>query len=850
LNELEGSSMGKERKPKSIEGEDLSTRGSLTRRELMQAAAWVAGGGLLAGGVLEPQAVLADLSAAPAGYLTKDRIASTPTFRYRPYRSRHAASADTASWVQIDLGEPQWIDAIRLFPANQRMVPGKDEYYPGEGFPEGFKIEVSSDAEFSRPATIIDWTHTPFANPKDSILSFPGLKQRARYVRLTVTKLPAPACGEANLGAPEVVSICSAEGRYSFALSRISVMAGGKDVAVGRHVTCDAEHGNKDDAQQITRPERIETEYIHRDRPEYVTDPATWKPVAYKAHAPVTGVTLNGGIFETTMRNNIGYLLESYTVDDLLIQFRDRAGKPVPPINRKLDQFWETDLAGSNAGRFLMGAGNTLRWIDDPELRKRVDAVVAGIAECKQPNGHIMAYPEDSVFYSERGAYTRAWLTHGMIEAGHGGHPEAFELLRGNYDVFNQEKFLPELLRGAVQGGQGMIGNTRMYFTPTGKPTDIQVIQRYFLEDKWLEELARYDKEQIWQYPYDRPHCYLLTNLEAYMDVYRATGDKRWHDGVKAAWEMYKDHWIQPGGSVAIIEYNYNPPDALSLTKKLGELCGNSFWAFLSQRFQLINPEEERYAAEIESSIYNVAIANQQGTMGLRYHTMLVGKKEQGTRNNTCCEGQGTRLIGSFPEHIYSVAEDGIYVNLFEPSTIGWQHQGAPVKVNMDTKFPFACDVKLTVSLAQPKAMKLRVRVPRWAVTEMAVAVNGKAAGTGKPGSYLTLDRTWTEGNVVSFVLPAGFVVAEYKGADQIAGHKRYSLTWGPLLYAAVGSKDTVLRLPEGAGPQDLGRHLVAKPEAPLHYTVAGNPEVTYVPYWQVADEEFTCFPVIDSAKG
>ena len=94
-----------------------------------------------------------------------------------------------------------------------------------------------------------------------------------------------------------------------------------------------------------------------------------------------------------------------------------------------------------------------------------------------------MAFPEDSVFYSERGAYTRAWLTHGMIEAGYAGHAEAFELLRANYDRFNQAKFLPELLRGAVQGGQGMIANTRMYFTPKGKPADIQLIQRYFLEE-------------------------------------------------------------------------------------------------------------------------------------------------------------------------------------------------------------------------------------------------------------------------------------------------------------------------------------------------------------------------------
>ena len=35
---------------------------------------------------------------------------------------------------------------------------------------------------------------------------------------------------------------------------------------------------------------------------------------------------------------------------------------------------------------------------------------------------------------------------------------------------------------------------------------------------------------------------------------------------------------------------------------ELEELCGNAFWAFLSQRFQLLDPENEKYVAEIEKS--------------------------------------------------------------------------------------------------------------------------------------------------------------------------------------------------------------------------------------------------------
>jgi hypothetical protein len=58
-----------------------------------------------------------------------------------------------------------------------------------------------------------------------------------------------------------------------------------------------------------------------------------------------------------------------------------------------------------------------------------------------------------------------------------------------------------------------------MYHTPAGSAADVQLIQRYFQENYWLEQLAKRDQTAIWQYPYDRPHCYLITALEAYMHL-------------------------------------------------------------------------------------------------------------------------------------------------------------------------------------------------------------------------------------------------------------------------------------------------------------------------------------------
>jgi len=567
---------------------------------------------------------------------------------------------------------------------------------------------------------------------------------------------------------------------------------------------------------------------------------------------PRTGVTLGGGVFQKAMEDNILYLLNSYSVDDLLRQFRERVGTAKPPVKPPGQaewpvQFWEEDLAGSNAGRFLMAAGNTVRWMNHPELRRRLDAVVEGIAQCRQPDGYIMAYPENTIFYSERGAYTRSWLTQGLIEAGYGGNPKAFELLRGNYDWFNQCSYLPQMLHFAIQGGQGMIANTRMYFTPVGKPDDIQVIQRYFQENYWMEQLAAREPRAVWQYPYDRPHCYLLTNLEAYMDLYRATGDPRYLHAVEGAWDLYHDNWENPGGSISIIEMVVCPPKSYMLHAELEELCGNAFWAFLSQRFHLLDPENEKYATEIEKSIYNVAMANQAGAEGFRYHALLAHHKEKPTHENTCCEGQGTRLIGSLPEHIYSIASDGAYVNLFEPSTLHWTEGGASLRVQMATQFPFDPEVRLHFSAAPPTPAKIRVRVPSWASSEMAVSVNGQPAATGRPGSYVVLDRAWAEGDVASFTLPAALTAERYTGVDQIPDHDRYAVSFGPILLAAVGAPEIRLRLENVREPEDLLKHLEPKPGQPLHFLVKNNPGVEFMPYWQVDKEAFNCFPAVST---
>lgn len=774
---------------------------------------------------------------APLADATGERIAAYTAKPFRAYQSRVADKPDEFTWMQIDLGSAQPIEEVRLHPSHTVL-------YPGNGFPLRFRIECSDEADFQRPQLIADRSSADYPDPADQVVQF-AARHTARYVRLTASRLRERRGPNFPIEIPRIGNAV-----FLLSLSKIEVLSHGIDVAVHRSVSVDAILGCKECAQQLTRAPRPAGEGVITDNPMNVTSSGLWRPPANQAQPPKRDVRLDGGMFQTVMLNNIRYLLDSFSNDDLLRQFRERAGRPIPKSPRTPNPFWEEDLGGSNAGRFLMGAGNTVRWIEHPELRARMDAVVEGISECRQTNGYIMGYPEDTLLVSERGAYTRSWTTHGLIEAGYAGNLSAFELLRGYYDWYNQLSNLPELLRRCNQGGQGMVANTRMYFTPVGRPADIQVTQRYFQENYWIDDLTSRKPEAIWQYPYDRPHCYLLTNLEAYLDLYRATGDVKYLNAVDGGWDLYQQNWENTGGAISIIESEVCEPKSNKLYGKLGETCGSAFWVLLNQRLHSLRPNEEKYVSEIEKSIYNVILANQDGALGFRYHAMLLGHKEAASRVNSCCEGQGTRILGSLPEYIYSIAVDGLYVNLYEPSTFEWHHADEVMRLTMRTAFPRDGAVELEVATSQPQRAKLRIRMPSWAAGNTTLQINGTQAAIGTPGTYVVLERVWLAGDKVSFVLPMSLKLTKYTGADQTAGRERYALEYGPFLMAAIGAADSrILIFPAFGRPADMIDKLRPQDDNGCHFAFEGldGSKVSFIPYFEVGDQDFSCFPIIES---
>ncbi|MHB0859346.1 MAG: hypothetical protein ACYC5M_17490 [Anaerolineae bacterium] len=232
-----------------------------------------------------------------------------------------------------------------------------------------------------------------------------------------------------------------------------------------------------------------------------------------------------------------------------------------------------------------------------------------------------------------------------------------------------------------------------------------------------------------------------------------------------------------------------------------------------------------------------VAAQDDQGS--IRYHNHLHDAKEAPQCANTCCEVMGVPFIGRLPQFIYSLVEDGFYVNLFAPSRISWTQGGRKLTLTTETAFPYDGQVALIVAMPAPETLKLRVRMPAWTVGDVPIRVNGEVVATGQPGSYVCLDRTWADNDRVTFDLPLALRLVKYTGLDQDTRYGRYALIYGPLLMALVGGSDLAI------APDDLTGRLSPIAESPLHWAIDGYPACRFMPYWQIQEEGFTCFPTL-----
>lgn len=568
--------------------------------------------------------------------------------------------------------------------------------------------------------------------------------------------------------------------------------------------------------------------------------------------SPLSGVTLTEGLFYDVFENNKRFL-HKLDMGAMMYWFDVKTGTPTD--SEPYRGHFEDNLKGSTLSMFLMGAGNILRWCDDDALREKVHILMERLRTAAEDDGFLMPVDKRDFAYREYPHYVRIWLTYALTAVGISCEEDAFSLLRRWQDWFNNCPDLP-VIQYLELAFQGIVASTSMYATPIGTREDIEVtIDTY--EERWrLAQFMRRERDavHIRRQPGAEPHAHgsELEGIEGYLDLYRATGRNYYYHAVIGAHELYKRDWQHVGGGIVMCEGmpdNYPGCNWLDGKNHYNELCCTSFWLYLNLRLHRLFPDREDYLSEVEKSLYNVAIANQDGGEGIRYFAFLDGKKQESGLVHCCC-GVGVRIFGSLPEYVFSVSREAVSINLYTHAMLDWTfgRENAPVRIRLDSDLPYADEARIGLEMRAPSSFALRLRIPQWVDGRVEILCNGKKLAEGVPGTIVTLKREWHDNDVLTYTLPQKFRLTAYRGADECADKRftRFYIERGPVLYAVCGeSRDHALNI--GWSREDFEKWLRPVEDKPLHYDIAMHEGYTLRPYFEVdGDCEFTCCPVMN----
>ncbi len=227
--------------------------------------------------------------------------------------------------------------------------------------------------------------------------------------------------------------------------------------------------------------------------------------------------------------------------------------------------------------------------------------------------------------------------------------------------------------------------------------------------------------------------------------------------------------------------------DSLGLTHASFETPCGAYGHFKITRYLLRVTKESRYGDSMERVLYNTILGawpiQADGTSFYYADYATTGKKVWYRDKWPCCSGTFPQLAADYHISTYLRSADGVYVNLFTPSSVQWNDDGARCGLKQETKYPLDNKIQIQISASHPKDYTLYVRIPSWAVSDPVLSINGKRVSDSvQPGTFAEIRRTWQDGDRVELELP---MPLRLEPVD--ANHpKLVALMQGPLVLFAV----------------------------------------------------------------
>ncbi|MFB6287016.1 MAG: glycoside hydrolase family 127 protein [Candidatus Bipolaricaulia bacterium] len=489
--------------------------------------------------------------------------------------------------------------------------------------------------------------------------------------------------------------------------------------------------------------------------------------------------------------------------------------------------FDETDIY-----KAIEGASHILREEYDPALDQRVDSLIAIIESAQEEDGYLYPYGELEVEDQEQKQWWRgterwekvALHSHEFYNAGHlieaavvhyratgkrslldvaikfadlieqtfGPEPDQRKSIPGHPEL---EKALVKLYR--VTGERKYLDLADFFLAERGKP-------------KYNEEgengTYKQNHKPIKEQSEAVGHAVRATYLySAVTDVGVLTDDTGYLEASQRLWEnvVNKKFYLIGGlgaeGAVEGFGPNYELPNAEAYNETDAAI-GNVMWNYRLFR----EHGHAKYIDVLERSLYNNVLAgiSLEGD-GFFYPNPLRSDgdyQRSGWFTVACCVSGVVRFVPTVSRYVYATRKDTAYVNLYAGSVSEVDLASTSVEIEQQTDYPWSGHVRLRVRPEQSTRFTLKLRVPGWARGEPVpsdlyryvdassarpqVSVNGEPQSLDLEKGYVTIERTWSEGDIVELDLPMEVrTVAAHDSVEADRG--KVALERGPIVYAA-----------------------------------------------------------------
>jgi len=329
--------------------------------------------------------------------------------------------------------------------------------------------------------------------------------------------------------------------------------------------------------------------------------------------------------------------------------------------------------------------------------------------------------------------------------------------------------------------------NLFLAYQRSGKPFYRDMAKRFLEDDTYFNPLSEGNNVLPFEHAYSHVNAF-----SSAMQAYLTLGSEKHLRAAKNGFEM-----IQATQSFATGGWGPNEAFGEPGTGQLGNSlttthasfetpCG-AYGHFKITRYLLRVTKDARYGDSMERVLYNTILGawpiQADGTSFYYSDYATTGKKVWYGQKWPCCSGTFPQLAADYHISTYLRSADGVYVNLFTPSSVHWSDQGGKYGLKQETQYPFDNKIQIQVSATQPKEYTLYVRIPGWATPNPALSVNGKRVSSPvEPGSFASIRNTWKDGDLVELELP---MPLRLEAVD--ANHpEMVALVQGPLVLLAV----------------------------------------------------------------